>query len=665
MSHPDTGAAAVRTSLGAGARTYVVVVTILGLTGAAATLYASPLAARIEFAVLCALAVILGSRTVRLWSTVELSVALPFIYAGLLQFGAASAVLISLLAALGACVVRKRQLDLPRILLNMSVISGTTVAACWAYLALGGRVGLVEMTDCFWPLVASTCVYYALNTTLISGIIHLVHERPLARVWMENFFWSAPSYFTGSFIGLMIVLLLNRFGMMAFALALPPSLIIYVFYRTYQERMELQRRQIEQFEAMNRELERKVEERTRELTAANRKLEDSNLQLQTTNRMKSQFLANMSHELRTPLNAIIGFSELLVADTSRPLDPGQHEYIRDILSSGRHLLDLINDLLDLSKIEAGKMDLYLEDFHIEDVIEAALVMITPIAARKRIELSVSIAPRLPTLSADPAKVKQILYNLLSNAVKFTPEDGRVGVTATSRGGCLSVAVSDTGIGIAEGDREKIFSEFIQLDGSYARRYQGTGLGLALVKRFVEMHGGRIEIDSVTDQGSCFTFELPVKEPVSAPDVEVSLPRPGERDPIAAVGPASALARTILVVEDNQLNAKLVRRVLQSCGHRVVEARSGREAMEKARASRPDLILMDIQLPDMDGLEATRSLKADPITRCIPTVALTAHAMKGDDERARLAGCSGYIAKPIDVARFPAMVEEFFKEGILS
>jgi len=663
MSQTDT--APSRASLSAGVTLYIGAVGVLGLAGVSTTLLAAPIATSTQFLVLCALALTLGSRTVRLWSTVELSVALPFVYAGMMEFGPSSAVLISLLAALGACLMRTRRLDMARILFNTSVIAGTTVVAGWTYLALGGRVGQVGMADSFWPLVASTFVYYAINTALISGVIHLTQHRPLPKVWKENFLWSAPSYFTGSFIGLMISLLLHRFGWMAFALSLPPSLLIYVFYKSNRKTMELQRRQLEQVEAMNRVLERKVEERTQELTAANRKLEESNVQLQTTNRMKSQFLANMSHELRTPLNAIIGFSELLVADDRRALDPEQHEYLRDILSSGRHLLGLINDLLDLSKIEAGKMQLNYEPFHIEDVIESALVMIKPVAAGKRIEVSMSIEAELPALSADPAKVQQILHNLLSNAVKFTPEDGQVGVEARLEDGAMAVTISDTGIGIAEEDREKIFSEFLQLDGSYARKYQGTGLGLALVKRFVELHSGRVRLESAPGRGSRFTFVLPLHESLAEPA--------GPADPVLADGaaaqdvcePTASSARTILVVEDNPLNAKLVRRVLQDRGHRIVEARSGLEAMEKARAARPDLILMDLQLPDMDGLDATRSLKADPLTRLIPTVALTAHAMKGDDERARHAGCCGYIAKPIDIASFPAMVEGFFpveKEG---
>ena len=653
-----------RPPLDARAMGYVCAVTVLGLCATVASLSSGRPSLRVEFLVLCGLAVVLGSRTVRLWSTVEMSVALPFIYAGLLAFGPASATFISLLAALGACTVRAQRLDLPRILLNTSVIAGSTAAAACVYQLSGGQTGQVDVPSSFWPLAASTTVYYALNSLLIAGIIHLTQGRPLHRVWKENFLWTAPSYFTGSSCGLLIILLLNRYGMMAFGLALPPCLLIYFFYRSYMERMELQRRQLEQFEAMNRELEIKVEERTHELRAANQKLEESNLQLQSTNKMKSQFLANVSHELRTPLNAIIGFSELLLADPRHPLATEQREFTQDILSSGQHLLDLINDILDLSKIEAGKMLMTLETFHIDDIARAALMMIRPTAAAKRIELSVSIPPELPAISADPSKVKQILYNLLSNAVKFTPDEGRVTVTASMGDAAIRVCVSDTGIGIAEEDRERIFSEFLQIDGSFARRFQGTGLGLALVKRFVEMHGGRIQVDSAPGRGSRFTFDLPVGGPPEASDIHHISPQ--------ACAPAtvegfvkSDISRTILVVEDNPVNAKLVRRVLQGCGHHVVEARSGREAMHLAHEARPDLILMDIQLPDMDGLEATASLKADPATRHIPTVALTAHAMKGDDARARRAGCCGYISKPIDVTRFPGLVDGFLREKVLS
>ena len=259
----------------------------------------------------------------------------------------------------------------------------------------------------------------------------------------------------------------------------------------------------EQVRQYAEELESKVAVRTRELQEVNR-------QLETASRHKSAFLANMSHELRTPLNSIIGFSEVLLDEALGALPPEeQREFLGNILSSGRHLLTLINDILDLSKVEAGRMELYPEAFAVAEVIRGVLHTIQPLAARKAIGVEEAIEPGLPIVVADLGKVKQILYNLLSNAVKFTPEQGRIGVRAARRHEEVWFAVWDTGIGITPEDQGRIFAEFQQVETTAARQYEGTGLGLTLAQKFVELHGGRIWVESAPGQGSTFTFTLPV------------------------------------------------------------------------------------------------------------------------------------------------------------
>jgi signal transduction histidine kinase len=239
-----------------------------------------------------------------------------------------------------------------------------------------------------------------------------------------------------------------------------------------------------------------IQQKTRELEAANRH--------------KDEFLASMSHELRTPLNAVIGFSEVLLERMFGELNAKQEEYLNDILASGRHLLSLINDILDLAKIEAGRMELELDDFELAPAIDNAVVLVRERATRKGLVLETALARDLGTIRADQRKVKQVLLNLLSNAVKFTPEGGRVEVRAQRVDGHVEVSVSDTGIGVAPEDQEAVFEEFRQVGTDYARKHEGTGLGLTLSRRFVELHGGHITLKSRLGEGSTFTFTLPVR-----------------------------------------------------------------------------------------------------------------------------------------------------------
>jgi signal transduction histidine kinase len=243
-----------------------------------------------------------------------------------------------------------------------------------------------------------------------------------------------------------------------------------------------------------------------------RELEEKSRQLEAASRHKSEFLANMSHELRTPLNAIIGFSEVLQEEMFGELNPKQMEYVQDIHGSGRHLLSLINDILDLSKVEAGRMELELAPFSLPAALENALTLIRERAARHELSLDLRVDPRVGDLLGDERKVRQVVLNLLSNAVKFTPPGGRVVVAAAPADGMVEVSVSDTGIGIAPEDHEAIFEEFRQVGTDYARKREGTGLGLSLAKRFVELHGGRIWVKSEVGKGSTFTFTLPVRRP---------------------------------------------------------------------------------------------------------------------------------------------------------
>ena len=367
-----------------------------------------------------------------------------------------------------------------------------------------------------------------------------------------------------------------------------------------------------------------------------------------TSRAKDDFLAGMSHELRTPLNAVIGLSTILDREIHGELNEKQHEYVTQIESSGRHLLELINDILDLAKIGAQKLEPELAAVAVAPLVEAAVGVVRETALAKQLQLEVAVNGGLPAVWADARRTKQVLMNLLSNAVKFTESGGRVGVTAAEAGEMLAVTVWDTGIGIPADMRDAIFMPFEQLDSYVAHDQIGTGLGLALSRSFVQMQGGTLVLESVPASGSRFTFTLPIhgiSSVAKEDDTEDGDPR---TEPLRA---------RVLVVEDNEVNRLLVTDHLEVHGIRTAVATDGDEALQMARDLRPDLILMDVQLPNKDGLTVTRELKSDPATRHIPIIAVTALAMQGDEERCMEAGCDGYLSKPFDPDDMLAIVEE--------
>jgi PAS domain S-box-containing protein len=338
---------------------------------------------------------------------------------------------------------------------------------------------------------------------------------------------------------------------------------------------------------------------------------------------KSQFLANMSHELRTPLNAIIGFSEVLTDKLFGELNDRQLKYCNNILNSGRHLLQLINDILDLAKVESGRAELICNTFDVSKVLQDAHTIIKTLANKKSIDLQFHVPATLPPLFADEAKFKQILYNLLSNAIKFTPDRGKVSVTASlaTPGECLKITVADSGIGIKPQDHDRVFREFEQVDSSYGRQQQGTGLGLALTKRLVEMHGGEIRLESegIEGRGSIFTFMIPIRKPEARP---ARTPQPKE-------------LKTVLIIDDEPAILELLGLLLANKGFRVLRANDGRAGVETARTQHPDMVVLDLAIPDLNGTQVVERLRADPNTRTIPVLIHTGTVLS-EDERHQLA-----------------------------
>jgi PAS domain S-box-containing protein len=387
-------------------------------------------------------------------------------------------------------------------------------------------------------------------------------------------------------------------------------------------------------------LARQVAEQTADLKLVN-------MQLARTARLKDEFLANMSHELRTPLNVVLGLSEALLEGVYGLVGDRQRAALHNIEESGRHLLEMINDILDLAKIGAGKLELEIDIASIEAVCQASLRLIRHSASKKRISVSENIDPAATILHVDQRRLKQILVNLLSNAVKFTAEGGQVGldVYGDQERQSIHFSVWDTGVGIAQGDMDKLFQPFVQLDSSLAKQYEGTGLGLALVSQLVEMHGGSVSVTSEVGVGSRFTVSLPWHEDIHIGG-STEMPQPAA----AADRPTSTIPtlQRALVIEDSPTAADQLTRYLSELGAQATVVEQGAQALQKAIVLLPDVIILDILLPDMSGWKVLKALKAEPQTRDIPVLIISVL-----DERARdtVADAAAYLVKPISRAQF--------------
>ncbi|MEG3892861.1 PAS domain S-box protein [Microcoleus sp. Z1_A1] len=464
------------------------------------------------------------------------------------------------------------------------------------------------------------------------------------------------------------------------------------------------------FEQLQQELTER-QQAQQQLTERNEQLAVSNQELARATRLKDEFLANMSHELRTPLNAILGMSEGLQEQVFGIVNEQQIKALQTIDRSSSHLLELINDILDVAKIESGQMELDCTPVSINHLCQSSLAFIKQQALQKRIQLEIKVPLNLPDLLIDERRMRQVLINLLNNAVKFTPNGGRITLEVSRQQPradpdsadssphflvkeTLQISVIDTGIGIAPEHINKLFQPFIQIDGALNRQYAGTGLGLALVKRIVELHGGQVLLTSTVGVGSCFTIEFEGRHggtefegrhggtefegrhggtefegrhggiefegrhggtaPTGAPS-SVALESQTE-PPIEPSGPEQGGSPLILVAEDNEANISTVSSYLRAKGYRILLAKNGEEAIALAKSQNPNLILMDIQMPGMDGLEAMQQIRLDPRLVDVPILALTALAMTADRDRCLAAGANDYLTKPVKLKQLASTIQ---------
>jgi signal transduction histidine kinase/CheY-like chemotaxis protein len=585
----------------------------------------------------------------------RITVADTFVFLTLLLYGGSAAIVVSALEGVAATLIISKR---PRtILFNSAILAMSTFFTVTVLNLIFGAPGQIVdhrfSKTFFYAISLMALVQYAANTSLIAIEKASKIKESTWYTWKTYYLWTSVTYFAGASAAGIIAILIKTYGFYAVIATVPIILIICFTYQTYLKNIEVSVAQTEAARLHVQELSKYISELQRSEEARGQLLlraERARSEAEAANRIKDEFLATLSHELRTPLTSLLGWSSVL------------REARRDekVLAQGLDAIDrnahvqaqLIDDLLDVSRIVSGKLHLDVRPLDIASVTRAAISVVQPAADAKGISLEYSVQPGLGAISADSARLQQIVWNLLSNAVKFTPHGGKITVRVEQDRSNARVTVSDTGQGIDPEFLPRVFDRFRQADSSTTRSFGGLGLGLAIVRHLVELHGGTVcaESDGV-GQGATFSASFPLLTDRTQP---ITVPHSGEI-PVSQIGSLEGLR--VLIVDDELETREIISTVVERTGAAVEACMSAREALAKVIDWRPDVILSDIAMPDEDGYSFIGRVRSLPYNQGgnTPAAALTAYARQEDREQALAAGYQLHIAKPIAAGQLVSMI----------
>ena len=584
----------------------------------------------------------------------RITVADTFVFLAMLLYGGSAAILLSALEGVTATLIISKK---PRtILFNSAILAASTFCTAVVLNLIFGppaKMGRGFRQTFFLAVCVMALVQYIANTTLIAIEKASKIKESTWHTWRTYYLWTSVTYFAGASAAGIIAILIDKHGFYAVVATVPIILIICFTYQTYLKNIEVSvaqteavRRHVEELSRYISELQRSEEAREQLLLRAERARNEA----EAANRIKDEFLATLSHELRTPLTSLLGWSSVL--RESRRDEKVLVQGLEAIDRNARVQAQLIDDLLDVSRIVSGKLNLDVRPLDICAVTRAAINVVQPAAHAKGITLDYWSQPGIGAISADSARLQQIIWNLLSNAVKFTPHGGKINVRVERDGPNAKVTVSDTGQGIDPEFLPRVFDRFRQADSSTTRSFGGLGLGLAIVRHLVELHGGTVSADSDgAGKGATFSASFPLLSDRTEP---ITILHNGE---IHALELRALDGLRVLLVDDESETREIISTVVQRTGAEVKACTSAREALTELMQWRPDVILSDIAMPDEDGYSFIRRVRALPYNDggATPAAALTAYAREEDRKRALAAGYQMHIAKPIGAAQLVTMI----------
>jgi len=617
-----------------------------GVVGAAALLVALTRASSLDagaFFLMLSLAVVTARAKVRLIGGSTLSLLTSVVLATVMWLGTEAAIIISMVGVVVQSAIPWRPKAAHHVIFNIGMVGVTVTLAGLGYDFIV-RDQLPTAADQFAGILAASFIYYLCNSVFVSMIVSMTSRTPMWNVWHSNFLYTAPAFFLAGIIAMGALKLASIIHFGVLAAIVPVLLLTYYSHRVYMDSLAKETKHAAEMAELNETLEMRVAERSESLRIAKEQAEQAS-------RTKSAFLANMSHELRTPLNAIIGYSEILYEDA---VGSGRTETLEDLLkirTAGKHLLTLINDVLDLTKIEAGKIQIHPEPFDLREVMDEVVSSVQPQAVKNRNTLGVTLDSEI-SMVTDRVKLTQVLINLISNACKFA-QSGSITVAARvrpgERGECVEISVTDTGIGMHPDQIERLFEPFVQADSSTTRKFGGTGLGLAISRQFCRLLGGDISVSSALGEGSTFSVIVPVE--YSSRQLDVPAPAATDSANSELAGEAG---RTVVVIDDDPAALELLARYLRKEQYTPICCSNVREGLELAKRIQPAAVTMDIKMDGIDGWTALRMMQSDAQLSETPVIVVS---VVDDMQKAMDLGARAFLSKPISRGRLADELEK--------